>query len=33
MPAENLAAIFEMYLNVTTTISNDQMYQVVGAKE
>ena len=33
MPAESLAAIFEMYLNVTTTISNDQMYQVVGAKE
>lgn len=33
MSAEKLAAIFEMYLNVTTTISNDQMYQVVGAKE
>ena len=33
MPAEQLAAIFEKYLTVTTTISNDRMYQVVGAKE
>ena len=33
MPAEQLAAIFEKYLTVTTTISNDRMYQVVGGKE
>ena len=33
MPAEQLAAIFEKYLTVTTTISNDRMYQVIGAKE
>ena len=32
MPVEQLAAIFEKYLTVTTTISNDRMYQVVGKK-
>lgn len=32
MSAEQLAAIFEKYLTVTTTISNDRMYQVVGRK-
>ncbi len=32
MSAEQLAAIFEKYLTVTTTISNDWMYQVVGRK-
>ena len=30
MPAEELAAIFEKYLTVTTLISDERMYQVVG---
>jgi hypothetical protein len=33
MSAEDLASIFKKYLTVTAMISNDQMYQVVGAKE
>lgn len=32
MPAEQLASIFEKYLNVTTLISDDRMYQVAGVK-
>ena len=32
MTVENLAKIFEKYLKVTVTISNDRMYQVVGCK-
>lgn len=32
MSAENLAAIFEKHLTVTTVLSNDRMYQVVGRK-
>lgn len=32
MPAEDLAAIFAKYLTVSTVLSNDQMYQVVGKK-
>lgn len=32
MSAEQLAAIFDKYLTVTTTVSNDRMYQVVGRK-
>lgn len=32
MPAEELAAIFSKYLNVTLTISDDRMYQVVGER-
>ena len=31
MKAEQLAVIFEKYLNVSAIISNDKMYQVVGA--
>ena len=30
MSAEDLASIFKEYLTVTTMISNDRMYQVVG---
>jgi len=30
MTAEDLASIFKEYLTVTTMISNDRMYQVVG---
>ena len=30
MPAEDLAAIFRKYLDVTAVISNDDMYQVAG---
>ena len=30
MPAEDLAAIFRKYLDVTAVISNDEMYQVAG---
>ena len=33
MSAEDLAAIFEEYLTVTATISDDRMYQVVGRKQ
>ena len=33
MPAEDLSAIFEKTLTVTSVISNEQMYQVVGEKE
>ncbi len=33
MSAEDLAAIFEKHLTVTTVLSDDRMYQVVGAKE
>lgn len=32
MPAEELAKIFRKYLEVTTVISDDRMYQVVGKK-
>ncbi len=32
MEAKDLAAIFEKYLKVTTVISDDEMYQVVGEK-
>ena len=32
MPADKLAAIFEKYLTVTSVISDDRMYQVVGEK-
>ena len=32
MPAEDLAAIFRKYLDVTAVISNDDMYQVAGCK-
>ena len=32
LPAEELAKIFRKYLEVTTVISDDRMYQVVGKK-
>ena len=32
MSAEDLAAIFEKHLTVTTVLSDDRMYQVVGRK-
>lgn len=32
MPAEELAAMFAKYLEVTTVISNEKMYQVVGKR-
>ena len=32
MSAEDLAAIFEIHLTVTTVLSDDRMYQVVGRK-
>ena len=33
MPAEELAAIFEKHLTVTTLLSDDRMYQVAGKRE
>ena len=33
MEADELAAIFSHYLTVSTCLSNDEMYQVVGIKE
>ncbi len=32
MPADELADIFARYLRVTTVLSNDEMYQVVGER-
>ena len=32
MPAEDLAAIFEKHLTLTTVISDERMYQVVGKR-
>ena len=32
MPADDLAAIFGKHLTVTTVISDERMYQVVGKK-
>lgn len=32
MPADELAAIFARYLRVTTVLSNDEIYQVVGER-
>ncbi len=33
LPAEELAAIFRKYLEITTSIDNDTMYQLVGVKK
>lgn len=33
MPAEDLRAIFEKYLDVTTVISDERMYQVAGRRK
>ena len=32
MPAEELADMFAKYLEVTTVISNEKMYQVAGKR-
>ena len=32
MSAQELAAIFEKYLTVTTVLSTEEMYQVAGEK-
>ena len=33
LPAEELAAIFEKYLDVTTVISDERMYQIAGIRQ
>ncbi len=33
LPAEELAAIFQKYLDVTTVISDDRMYQIAGVRK